>query len=243
MTTPRRTVDAEVFPVSPGPHKRVARRGWRRRGNAKARHEVCTDRFAWQKETGTDGTSAAERISKPWFWRRSFLPFFRRRKKGSRRRHGHNKAYNAGERIATTSVRWSRNDRFCHSEEQSDVGICFLCRAGSMCPAAGAVGARGGGVRAPRPTILHRAPCENPVIARAQRVRGNPFPPHTKAPERKRSGAACFFYNVLIPPWAFRVSPPQVRRAYQRFRRDAPGFPRAFPPWARQSLAWEWVRK
>ena len=27
------------------------------------------------------------RIPKPWFWRRSFLPFFRRRKKGSRRRH------------------------------------------------------------------------------------------------------------------------------------------------------------
>ena len=27
---------------------------------------------------GSSSTSAAERIPKPWFWRRSFLPFFRR---------------------------------------------------------------------------------------------------------------------------------------------------------------------
>ena len=39
-----------------------------------------------QEGTDTISTSAAERIPKPWFWRRSFLPFFRRRKKGSRRR-------------------------------------------------------------------------------------------------------------------------------------------------------------
>ena len=42
---------------------------------------------AWLKGTDAGGTSAAERIPKPWFWRRSFLPFFRRRKKGRRGRH------------------------------------------------------------------------------------------------------------------------------------------------------------
>ena len=34
-----------------------------------------------------DDTPPAKRIPKPWFWQRSFLPFFCRRKKGSRRRH------------------------------------------------------------------------------------------------------------------------------------------------------------
>ena len=68
-------------------HKHRVRRGGRRRGDTKARHEFCTDRFAGQERTDTISTSAAERIPKPWFWRRSFLPFFRRRKKGSRRRH------------------------------------------------------------------------------------------------------------------------------------------------------------
>ena len=68
-------------------HKHRVRRGGRRRGDTKARHEFCTDRFAGQEGTDTISTSAAERIPKPWFWRRSFLPFFRRRKKGSRRRH------------------------------------------------------------------------------------------------------------------------------------------------------------
>ena len=48
---------------------------------------------AWLKGTDAGGTSAAERIPKPWFWRRSFLPFFRRRKKGSRRRHGRTRWY------------------------------------------------------------------------------------------------------------------------------------------------------
>ena len=52
-------------------------------------------------------TSAAKRIPKPWFWRRSFLPFFRRRKKGSRRRQDRSREA----RIATGAVR-PRNDMF-----------------------------------------------------------------------------------------------------------------------------------
>ncbi len=59
----------------------------RRSGNAKARDEICSFPFARRKGTDAGSTSPAERISKPWFWRRSFLPFFRCRKKGSRRRH------------------------------------------------------------------------------------------------------------------------------------------------------------
>ena len=42
-----------------------------------------------------------------WFWRRSFLPFFRRRKKGSRRRQDRSREV----RIATGAVR-PRNDMF-----------------------------------------------------------------------------------------------------------------------------------
>ena len=70
-----------------GQHKRGARRGCRRRGNAKARNEVCSFPFARRKGTDAGSTPPAGRIPKPWFWRRSFLPFFRCRKKGSRRRH------------------------------------------------------------------------------------------------------------------------------------------------------------
>ncbi len=76
-----------MYPRLDSQHKHRVRRGGRRRGDTKARHEFCTDRFAGQEGTDTISTSAAERIPKPWFWRRSFLPFFRRRKKGSRRRH------------------------------------------------------------------------------------------------------------------------------------------------------------
>ena len=76
-----------MYPRLDSQHKHRVRRGGRRRGDTKARHEFCTDRFAGQEGTDTISTSAAERIPKPWFWRRSFLPFFRRRKKGSRRRY------------------------------------------------------------------------------------------------------------------------------------------------------------
>ena len=54
------------LPVSIGQHKRVARRGVRRRDNTKARDEICLFRFAWLKGTDADGTSTAERIPKPW---------------------------------------------------------------------------------------------------------------------------------------------------------------------------------
>ena len=67
MPTSRRTVDTKIFPVRPGQHKRGARRGIRRRDDAKERREFYDDRFAWRKEIDTVGASAAERISKPWF--------------------------------------------------------------------------------------------------------------------------------------------------------------------------------
>ena len=38
------------FPCSASQHKRVARRGYRRRGHMKARREICLSRFAWQRE-------------------------------------------------------------------------------------------------------------------------------------------------------------------------------------------------
>ena len=66
MPSRRRAVAAEVFPVSPGQHKRRARRGWGRRDDTKGRHKFCTDRFAGQKEADTVGASAAERIPEPW---------------------------------------------------------------------------------------------------------------------------------------------------------------------------------
>ena len=81
------TADAKVSPVPPGQHKRRARRGWRRRDYAKARCEFCSAKFAWLESSGSCCILSAKRIPKPWFWRRSFLPFFCRRKKGSRRRH------------------------------------------------------------------------------------------------------------------------------------------------------------
>ena len=72
---PHRTVSAEVFPVPPNQHKRGARRGIRRRDDAKARHKICKNQFAGQEGTGTDGTSAAERIPKPWVLAAFFPPF------------------------------------------------------------------------------------------------------------------------------------------------------------------------
>ena len=58
-----------------GQHKRGARREIRRREYAKARHKVCTFRFAGQKGTDANGTSAAERISKPLVLAAFFPPF------------------------------------------------------------------------------------------------------------------------------------------------------------------------
>ena len=49
-----------------------------------------------------------------WFWRRSFLPFFRRRKKGSRRRQDRSREA----RIATGAVR-----------PRNDMGFCMRCGA------------------------------------------------------------------------------------------------------------------
>ena len=54
------------LPVSIGQHKRGARRGVRRRDDAKARYEICISRFAWRKWIDVNVTSAAERIPKPW---------------------------------------------------------------------------------------------------------------------------------------------------------------------------------
>ena len=66
-----------------------------------------------------------------WFWRRSFLPFFRRRKKGSRRRQDRSREV----RIATGAVR-PRNDMvFCMRCGASPVSsrpggrpLCAVCR-------------------------------------------------------------------------------------------------------------------
>ena len=111
MPSRRRAVDATAFPVSPGQHKRGARRGVRRRDDAKARHEICVIRFAGQEGTDTISTSAAERISKPWFWRRSFLSFFRCRKKGSRRRYLQvHVARRRGTDCHSQCAHWLRND-------------------------------------------------------------------------------------------------------------------------------------
>ena len=74
------------LPVSIGQHKCGARRGVRRRDDAKARHEICVIRFVGQEGTDTISTSAAERISKPWFWRRSLGTFCRCWQKVPRRR-------------------------------------------------------------------------------------------------------------------------------------------------------------
>ena len=87
MPTSPRAVDAECAPVwtASTSTECVAEVG----AEAIRKHGMNFAQTDSRGQEGTDtiSTSAAERIPKPWFWRRSFLPFFRRRKKGSRRRH------------------------------------------------------------------------------------------------------------------------------------------------------------
>ena len=89
----------------PAQAQNASRMETQRRYESKARNLHCAA-VAWLKGTDAGGTSAAERIPKPWFWRRSFLPFFRRRKKGSRRRQRrYRRAYRAGITDRRTSDR------------------------------------------------------------------------------------------------------------------------------------------
>ena len=60
MPTSARAVNAKIISARTGQHKRRARRGWRRRDHAKARHKFCTSRFAWPEGTDAGSTSAAE---------------------------------------------------------------------------------------------------------------------------------------------------------------------------------------
>ena len=60
MPTSSRAVNAKIISARTGQHKRRARRGWRRRDDAKARHKFCTSRFAWPEGTDAGSTSAAE---------------------------------------------------------------------------------------------------------------------------------------------------------------------------------------
>ena len=60
MPTSARAVNAKIISARTGQHKRRARRGWRRRDDAKARHKFCTSRFAWPEGTDAGSTSAAE---------------------------------------------------------------------------------------------------------------------------------------------------------------------------------------
>ena len=87
-------------------HKRGARRGWRRRVHTKARHEICKNRFAGQKGTGVDGTSAAERIPKPLVLTAFFPPFLSPRKEREPpEARVDTRGAAQGVRIATASVR------------------------------------------------------------------------------------------------------------------------------------------
>ena len=116
-----------MYPRLDSQHKHRVRRGGRRRGDTKARHEFCTDRFAGQEGTDTISTSAAERIPKPWFWRRSFLPFFRRRKKGSRRRHD---AGDYGLPRAQSALAMTYHTRYTISPNRAQVllSVIFMSR-------------------------------------------------------------------------------------------------------------------
>ena len=60
MPTSSRAVNAKIISARTGQRKRRARRGWRRRDDAKARHKFCASRFAWPEGTDAGSTSAAE---------------------------------------------------------------------------------------------------------------------------------------------------------------------------------------
>ena len=62
-------------PVPPGQHKRRARRGWRRRDDAKARCEFCSAKFAWLESSGSCCILSAKRIPKPLVLAAFFPPF------------------------------------------------------------------------------------------------------------------------------------------------------------------------
>ena len=104
MPTSPRTADAEGSPVPPGQHRRRARRGIRRREYAKAKADFTAPGSRGLKGPVQSAPQPRKGFQNHGVWRRSFLPFFRRRKKGSHRRR------NAGGRIVTpvTSVTGSQ---------------------------------------------------------------------------------------------------------------------------------------
>ena len=74
---------------------------------------ICTSRFAWQKGPAQSSPRSRKGFQNRWFWRRSFLPFFRRRKKGSRGRHSAAQSImdchtsDVGHPLAMTGFAWS----------------------------------------------------------------------------------------------------------------------------------------
>ena len=84
---PRPPVGAKGFPVWTGSTSAERVAADRRRRQCESTGRVCTVLFAGLKGPDTFRTTPAQGIQNHWFWRRSFLPFFFPRKKGSRRRH------------------------------------------------------------------------------------------------------------------------------------------------------------
>ena len=152
MPSRRRTVGAEVFPVSPGQHKRRARRGWRRRDDAKARHKFCTSRFAWPEGTDAGSTSAAEGLQNLGFdGVLSSLSFAVERKgaavgaaQGITDRH----TSDIGHWFAMTGFAWSAMGGGTHGSRPT--AIIFIGWACVPCRECGARPARAG--QSPTPT-------------------------------------------------------------------------------------------
>ena len=66
-----------------GQHKRGARRGIKRRDDAKARHKICLSRFAWQKGSDTARTPPAEGFQNLGFGGVLFSLSFAEERKGA----------------------------------------------------------------------------------------------------------------------------------------------------------------
>ena len=178
MPSRRHAVAAEVFPVSPGQHKRRARRGWRCRDDAKARHKFCTSRFAWPEGTDAGSTSAAEGLQNLGFdGVLSSLSFAVERKgaavgaaQGITDRH----TSDIGNWFAMTGFAWSAMGGGTHGSRPTDIIIigwaCVPCRECGARPI--------GGLGAARPTINGEI-CAGP--GRAVRE-ADPYAPFTDSP-------------------------------------------------------------
>ncbi len=178
MPTSPRAVNAKIISARTGQHKRRARRGWRRRDDAKARHKFCTSRFAWPEGTDAGSTSAAEGLQNLGFdGVLSSLSFAVERKEvavgaaqGITDRH----TSDIGHWFAMT-VFFTRGAVQIHAAGCLHPALRIklnLCRAGPVCPAGRVPWLTGGGL----PSARRR--CGASPIGRPRTARPTKRSPH-----------------------------------------------------------------